>query len=64
MAVNGKSEVRVTRDGDETESVTIITAHDEFQAQRVDTELTVCPVEHSLWREGHLWGHQDSDPCH
>ena len=64
MAVNGEIEVGVTSDGENTESVTIITAHGKVYAQGVDTELTVCRVEHSLWQEGHPGGHQDSDPYH
>lgn len=30
----------------------------------VDIKLTVVLVEHSLWQEGHLGGHQDSDLYH
>ena len=35
VAVNGEKEARVARDGDKPESVTVITAHEKSQTQRV-----------------------------
>jgi hypothetical protein len=64
MSVNGESEAGIARDGDKAESVTIITAHEKSQSQKVRPELTVCLAGHSLWQEGHRMDHQHSDPYH
>ena len=58
MAINGKGEARVARDGNQAESVANVARYIKTYRHRINIKLTVDLLEH-LQQRGKRWGHQD-----